>query len=156
MNCDELEIERIATYHSQDYWKDFVYIEAKPEQPVGVYKYEDNVDFDAKRTNLGLEYCYEKYAVFRDEAGVEWPITRQEYDDGAAVIDGKVIDLDDKAELRTRYLTRYNFVICGKCHPFNSGKGDKLTKKYLDGILSGEMSLKDFIRATETLHKNEY
>ena len=36
-------------------------------------------------------------------------MTRAEYDDGATVIDGKVVDLNGKAKLRIRYITPYNF-----------------------------------------------
>jgi len=37
MNVDELEIERIAVYHSDTYYKDFIYVETKPEKPIGIY-----------------------------------------------------------------------------------------------------------------------
>ncbi|MCR8844923.1 protein kinase [Paenibacillus sp. SC116] len=62
-------------------------------------------------------YRYEEAAWFKDRY-----ITRQEYDDGVAEINGEVIELERSAELRTRELERdylfiaskYNSIIVGK------------------------------------------
>lgn len=51
-------------------------------------------------------------------------MSRREYDDDAAVIDGKVVDLEHKAKLRNRYLTPYNFIICAHFNSINNSKYD--------------------------------
>lgn len=82
-------------------------------------------------------------------------LTREEFDDGGTVINGEVIDTAGKAKLRIRYLTPYNLVICVKAYPFNSDRGDELTKKYLNGILDQECTIEDFVQVSMSLRKNE-
>lgn len=153
MDVDELELNRIAAFHLSDYCRDFVYVEVKPEEPCGVYQYEPETDFNESAKKLGLSEYWEEYGIYRDAEGKEIPITRAEYDDGATVKDGKVIDLKGKTELRVRYLTPYNFVLCGKDHPFNSNEGDKLTKYYLDNILAGKSTIDEFVQASRQLKR---
>lgn len=68
-----------------------------------------------------------------------------EYDDGTAVIDGKVVDMENEAELRIRYLTPYNFIICVQFNPVNE-KNDSIMKIYMDGILQGRYSINDIVK----------
>ena len=68
-----------------------------------------------------------------------------EYDDGTAVIDGKVVDIENEAELRIRYLTPYNFIICAQFNPVNE-KNDSIMKIYIDGILQGRYSINDIVK----------
>lgn len=42
-------------------------------------------------------------------------ISRQEHDDGAAIINGKIVDASN-SELRLRHLTPYNFIIAASNH----------------------------------------
>ncbi len=68
-----------------------------------------------------------------------------EYDDGTAVIDGIVVDMKNEAELRIRYLTPYNFIICAQFNPVNE-KNDSIMKIYIDGILQGRYSINDIVK----------
>jgi hypothetical protein len=78
-------------------------------------------------------------------------IKREEYD-GAALIDGKPTDTRG-AELRVRYITPYNFVICGQRHVLNNLPDvDMQTTKLLDEILLGRRTVDDLVEFVETLH----
>ena len=147
LDINELELERIAIYKSDLYFRDFVYVETKADNPIGIYKEQNADTIELLRKELG--YYTEEYGIYENH-----PITRAEYDDGAAVIDGNLIDFGDKAQLRVRYLTKYNFVICAKFHPFNSPEGDTLTRKYLDNILNGNCTIEEFAEASKKLKRN--
>ena len=94
-------------------------------------------------------YYYEEYAEYENKK-----ITRAEYDDGAAVIDGKVVDLNGKAKLRTRYLTPYNFIICAHFNPMNSNVYDDMLEKLLNGILKGKNSVEEIVEAIKKMPKH--
>lgn len=143
---DECLINRIFVYRSDSYKRNFVYVECKPEEPIGVYQYEkDHIEVMAKE----FGYYNEEYGVFKGH-----PVTRSEFDDGSAFIDEKLVEFNRKADLRIRYLTKYNFVICAKFHPFNSNEGDRISKEYLDGMIKGVVDVEDFIKAVEKLPSN--
>ena len=146
MGIDEYEIEKIGVYISDSYYRDFIYIQTKPDKPSGAYTYQ----------NQNYYNSYQSFGYYCEEFGLydNIPITRQEYDDGAAVINGKVIPSNGRFKLRVRYLTPYNFVICAQFHPFNSNYGDTITKQYLDGILKGTYSIEEFVDASLLLPKN--
>ena len=77
-----------------------------------------------------------------------------EYDDDAAVIDGKVVDLEHKAKLRNRYLTPYNFIICAHFNPINNSKYDSYMRQLLDGILEGRNSVDDIIEFVNKMSRH--
>ena len=149
MDIDEYEIEKIGVYISDSYYRDLIYIQTKPDNRSGAYTYQNQNYYNSS--------FYQSFGYYREEFGLynNIPITRQEYDDGAADINGKVIPSNGRFKLRVRYLTPYNLVICAKFHPFNSKDGDKITKRYLDGILKGTYSIKEFVDASLLLPKNE-
>jgi hypothetical protein len=89
-------------FRSSAYWKSFVYIQTKADLPIGIYS-QTKEDIERMISNFG--YAWEEYGLFEDK-----PITRSCYDDGAAVIDGKVVDTFG-AELRARYLSKYNLLV---------------------------------------------
>lgn len=147
IGVDECKINKIAVYKGSSYYKSFVYVELKAEEPTGVYEDIDQEYINSRIKERG--YAYEEYALYNDT-----PITRMEYDDGAAVINGDVVDFDGRAKVRIRYLSKYNFVICAKFHPFNSQLGDRLTKKCLDQMLRDEITFEEFVILTERLPRN--
>lgn len=151
IGVNEIEIDKIAVYKSNSYFRDFVYVQAKADKPIGIYPPQDNMYIQSICNSMG--YYNEEYGLYQGN-----PISRAEYDDGAAEINGKIIDLEDKAELRVRYLTPYNFVICAKFHPFNTNEGDNFTRYYLDEILKYNMSIEQFTIDSEKLnkHRNDY
>ena len=127
----ELEIESIAAYLSDDYYRDFVYVKTKGETPTE-------------------EISSPEYALFE---GI--PITKEQYEEGFAEIDGKHIDFDNRAQMRLKRFAPYNFVICAKYHPFHSPAGNRLTQDGLDKLLLGEMSLDEFVQKSSQLRKIE-
>lgn len=146
LGYDEYEIEKIGVYIAQSYYRDFIYIQTKPDQPTGVYP---RIDYYQTSFYKNYGYYSEEYGLFGNKY-----ITRQEYDDGATVIDGKVIASNGNFQLRVRYLTPYNFVLCAKFHPFNSPEGDAVTGYFLNEILRGNCTLDDFIEVSLKLPKN--
>lgn len=90
MDGDEIKVRRIVVYAAGEYYKKFVYAEAYPKEETGLYPNEDAF-IDEWTDKYG--YYYEEYAEYEDKK-----ITIAEYDDGATVIDGKVIDLKRKAK----------------------------------------------------------
>lgn len=147
IGCDECLIDRIFVYRSDSYKRSFVYVELKPEEPIGVYQYEkDQIEDSVKYRG----YYNEEYGIYKGH-----PVTREEFDDGSAFIDGKLVEFNGESDLRIRYLSKYNFVICAKFHPFNSNEGDRISKKYLDGMIKGVVDVEDFIKAVEKLPSNK-
>ena len=142
---DEIEIEKIAVYHSSSYYRDFIYIEAKAESPIGVYSTSPQY-INMQIKDFG--YASEEYALLGDV-----PISRAEFDDGAAVINGKVVDAKG-AQVRVRYLSKYNFNIVAKTSPYNSKDCDLISEKYLKGILNGTHNFDDFLSLLIDLPKN--
>lgn len=91
------------------------------------------------KKNYGY-YIYEEYGVRIDRL-----IIREEYDDGASLIDGKPTDTSD-ATLRVRSCTPFNFVICVNSHVLNNlGKIDFNLTRLLDEILLGTKTLDDLV-----------
>jgi hypothetical protein len=148
MNHEELVIKRIAAYRSDAYYQQFVYVETLPEQPVGIYEHrETKIQEDVE----GYGFSREEYAVFDSR-----PITREEFDDGSAVIAGAVVRTQG-AELRSRYLSPYNFIIAAKFSPYNSRAFDGIGRTSFNGILEGSERLEDLLRLMRDLprHRND-
>lgn len=91
------------------------------------------------KKNYGY-YIYEEYGVWIDRL-----IIREEYDDGASLIDEKPTDTSD-ATLRVRSRTPFNFVICVNSHVLNNlGNIDFNLTRLLDEILLGTKTLDDLV-----------
>lgn len=136
LNYYELEISKIAVYRCSEYYREFVYVETLPEKSVDIYNITQE-DIDRMIESWG--YANEEYGWLNGMA-----ITREEYDDGAALIDRKIIDARD-AKLRVRYLSKYNFIICAQLAPYNSSKFDQASNDYINGILQGTHKLEDLL-----------
>jgi hypothetical protein len=145
MDYQELRIRRIAAVNSGAYYQSFVYVEVEPENPTGLY----NIDINSDIEYWG--YSREEYGLFEGK-----PISRAEYDDGAAVIDGKPVDLHGKAELRVRYLTPYNFIIAAQNAPINNGGYDKRRNEVLNEVLTGKLALEHLVDELHKLPKRSY
>mgnify|MGYP001338840797 CR=1 FL=1 len=151
MNFDQLKIKKIAAYHGEAYYKDFVYVEVEGEKQTGLY--------DHKPENLQSQidsrgYSYEEYGLIKNWLGWKTPIRREDYDDGATVIRGKVKKTLN-AELRVRYLSKYNFIIAAKGSPYNSNKFNRLSKDYLDKMLKNEIEPNEFFNFLKKFQKYE-
>ncbi|KMV28345.1 SEFIR domain-containing protein [Photobacterium swingsii] len=131
MNRDELKINKIAAVNCGSYYQSFVYVETYAMEPTGLYEVsEDTRDPD------DIDYRSEEYAIFGEHL-----INRSEYDDGAAVIDGKPVDTAGQAELRVRYITPYNFIIAPHGSPINNPAYDQRRRSILKEIISGRSSV---------------
>ena len=146
MDGDEIKVKRIVVYAAGEYYKKFVYVETYPEEETGLYT-KDDAFVEEWAEKYG--YYYEEYAEYENKK-----VTRTEYDDGAAVIDGKVVDLNGKAKLRTRYITPYNFIICAHFNPMNSSVYDDMLGKLLNGILKGQNSVEEIVEAVKKMPKH--
>lgn len=146
MDGDEIKVKRIVVYAAGEYYKKFVYVETYPEEETGLYTKDDAL---VEEWTEKYGYYYEEYAEYENKK-----VTRAEYDDGAAVIDGKVVDLNGKAKLRTRYITPYNFIICAHFNPMNSSVYDYMLGKLLNGILKGQNSVEEIVEAVKKMPKH--
>lgn len=146
MDGDEIKVKRIVVYAAGEYYKKFVYVETYPEEETGLYIKDDAL---VEEWTEKYGYYYEEYAEYENKK-----VTRAEYDDGAAVIDGKVVDLNGKAKLRTRYITPYNFIICAHFNPMNSSMYDDMLGKLLNGILKGKNSVEEIVEAVKKMPKH--
>lgn len=143
---DELEINRIAVYIGDSYYECFIYFEIKGEKQTGLY---NRTDEDIEETKNRRGYDNEEYALFGRK-----PISREQYDDGATIINGKVVEAFG-AKLRVRYLTNYNFILAAKESPYNSRKFDRESNDYFNKILKAEITPETFFDYLNTFTKNE-
>ena len=146
MSNNELEIKRIAVFVGNTDWKSFIYVEINAEPQTGLYNYSME-DIQDRISSMG--YCAEEYGLLN-----KIPIHRQEYDDGAAVINGKVVDAGT-AELRIRYLSSFNFVVAAKQSPLNSARFCKESREKFDSFLAGELPEEDFLAFLQGFDRNE-
>lgn len=145
----ELKIRKIAAVPSQRYYQNFVYIEADAMPPTGLYNgIEDRVEAALKRG----DYYSEEYGLVDDK----YIVTRGEFDDGAAKIEGKIQDIHSCSSLRVRYLTPYNFVVAAQMSPINNSQFDQILTTYLNLILSGTATLEELTKAVHKLPKSHY
>ena len=124
-------IDEIAAINAGSYYQSFIYIKCKAAEPTGIYKHE-NIHERVKHWG----YIREEYAIFNDQI-----ISREEYDDGAAEINGNVVKLNGEAVLRDRYITPYNLIIAPQGSPINNNKFDNDRVDYLNGILRGDLTV---------------
>lgn len=146
MDHTELEIEKIAVYRSDSYYRDFVYVETKAESPIGVYQYEPG-SIEEQTSSEG--FFYEEYGLYG-----QLPINRAQYDDGATEIDGKVVEIKGASELRMRYLSPFNFIIAAHSTPFNNAGFDQILELLLNGVLSKRNKCEELIDLMEGAPKN--
>jgi serine/threonine protein kinase len=143
LDCQELIIDEVAAINAGAYYQQLVYVQAKPSEPSGLYK------------NLNMERSVADFGFAREEFGIYEGhfITRAEYDDGAAVIDGKLVDFKVAPELRVRYLTPYNLIVAAHDSPINDGAFDDARDTVMNAILRGEAALEDLVKMVLKLPK---
>ncbi len=147
INFDEYIIEKIAAYRGRSYYRDFIYIQCLPDKPTGLYKRDPQVIESFVKDNN--EYT-EEYGVYKDKF-----ITRQEYDDGSAIIKGKPVRTIG-AELRTRTLTKFNFIITSKFSPYNCDEFYRNSDEYFNKLQNNEIQFEEFVKWMEKFPKNHY
>lgn len=144
IDCKELKIKKICAGYMQKYKQLFVYIESEQMPATGLYN-QTPAKIQAAVDNFG--YAWEEYALYMNDIQV----TREAYDDNAAVLMGKPTRLDGKTELRVRYLTPYNMVICASESPLNQPKFDVQLEDYLNRLLKGDECMDEFINEIKNL-----
>lgn len=127
----EINVKRICAVYLQNYKSLFVYLEAEPSPPTGLYP-RTQEGFDTALKEFG--YVWEEYGLLKDTH----LIPRSQYDDGSAVINGEVVPLDEECKLRIRYISKYNFVICAGGSPINNNRFDQILQNYMHRLLQGE------------------
>lgn len=143
----ELEVKRMAVNIDQQYYKCFIYLETKGERQTGLYNLQDS---DKTRHVRTFGYSWEEFGLYRGT-----PIRREEYDDGAATINGKIVQLEDEATVRMRYLTDYNLIIASNHSPYNSQKFVTGSENYFNAILAGKADPESFFDFLKTFKRYE-
>lgn len=146
INFWEVEIERMAVYKSERYYRHFIYIETKPESPTGVYNYSKE-SLDDMIDSFG--YAFEEYGIIQG-----YNVTREEFDDGATEIGGKIIESNERPELRRRFFTKFNFIIAAKFSPYNSREYDMKLDSIFKKLLNTRIEIEELIEVVKDLPKH--
>ncbi|MDX1943266.1 MAG: serine/threonine-protein kinase [Saprospiraceae bacterium] len=146
LNEDELKINRLAVYNGSHYYRTFVYIETKADEPCGLYKHDK--DFKKlSRENIGY---FERFAIYNNKI-----IRVEDHEDGATEIGGKIVNIAGKSEERMRYLTPYNFIICAKFSPYNAeSKVELEIDEIFDRILLENLPIENLLNVFRKLPKH--
>lgn len=147
INIDEYIVEKIAVKKGRSYYDHFVYLQCSADKPTGLYPINKD---DIKRYNEEVGHYFEEYGIYKGKL-----ITRQEYDDGSAIIRGKPIKTIG-AELRSRSLVKYNFIITSKFSPFNNDEFHNESETFFIKLLRDEISFDEFVSWMEKFRKNTY
>ena len=145
IDYQELVIDELAAVNAGSYYQMFVYLKTKPSQP---FRLTDQSLIQEQIDHCG--YAREEFALFRGRR-----IRRAEYDDGAAVIDGKVVDLRGEAEVRVIYPSPYNLLLAPQGSPINNNKFDQSRVHLLNGILNNKKTLEELTTVILQLPKRE-
>lgn len=130
LDVEELNIRRIAAVNPGIYYRKFVYVESGPDKPTGLYPVtEEDIALQVE----AFGYANEEYGLLDDKV----PVTRAEYDDGAAIVNGKPVDILGRVALRVRYITPYNFLIAPFESPINNVAFDYELRGFLNDLLQG-------------------
>ena len=145
IDIHELKLDRIAAVYSPSYKRLFVYVEAEPMEPTGLYP---RIPGDIEECRQKLGCVSEEYGLYQ---GID-KITRAEYDDNAARIDGKLVQFDNDVELRVRYITPYNMVIAANESTINNNEFDIELESWLNILLREPTQFDQFIQKVNKLY----
>jgi hypothetical protein len=129
MNHTELNIKRVAALPGQTHKQRLVYVETQPMAMTGLYKSNAEQLEDAKRRH---GYVSEEYGLYNGSHKIK----RSEYDDGGTMINVRLVDITGSSELRTRFLTPYNFIIAAQASPINNVRYDQRLVMHLNFALN--------------------
>jgi len=143
LNFDELNIKRIVAFRDSGlYYREYVYVETYPDPQCGLYQHDS--EYIKERFDSRGDYD-EEYALFKPS---RWqkpkPINRNDYDDGATMYRGRIVELKGRSQLRIRHITPYNFVIAAQNSPYNSHEFDRISGECMVEILKGNMTVQQF------------
>ena len=145
LDSKELEVDRIAAIDCGQYWNHAVYLQAKAVEPSGA----DQAAITYKSTMIAkYGYCDEETCFFEGKY-----LKRSFLDDGAAEIDGKVVDLNEAAEVRYRYLSPYNLLIAAHDSAINNPKFDNEQEELMKQALTDASAVSTLAKKIATLPK---
>lgn len=134
INGDEMKIVRVAAVNPASYKYSFVYIEVDPLPPIGIYERTPDRIAEVEDGDSPFGYYWEEYGLVD---GVHL-VTRAEADDGSAMIEGELQSLQGRLEMRSRYVTKYNFIIAAGGAPIMNSSYDYALEGHLNAMLKGE------------------
>jgi len=143
---NELIIKKMAVFNIDVYHKSFIYIETEADEPSKVYNYQY-----CKDAIKEYGYCDEEFAIFKNHY-----ISRVDYDDGATIIDNKVIQLNGEAEIRVRHLTPYNIILAPHNSSLTVPEFDMVRKQFMKDMLLGNDTIENFAEKVKQLPKNRF
>lgn len=141
----ELVIEELAAVNAGSYYQSFIYIKTRPSIPSGLNDHSPIPDQVAHRG-----FALEEFALFRGR-----PVTIAEYDDGSAIIDGDVVNMNGEAEIRVKYLSNYNLLIAPFNSPINNNRFDQPRVALLNGLLTGAVTIEQLTATILQLPKRD-
>lgn len=135
MNYYELNIRKISSAYSSNPKCKFIYVESD-----GLH-----------RTGLHDAFCggFESYGVYKGRN-----ISHAEYIDGAAEINGEIIDFDGTEEFRERPLEPFNFLIGPRTSVINCRGFEEHLMELLKGMLEGSITIHELARVINNLPNN--
>lgn len=147
---EEWNISKIAVFQDISvYYREYVYVEVDPQKPTHLNQISD------REIELGDT---EEYGILHVNPLFHIKMTRHEFDDGGCKRYGKLFH--GRGELRQRYLSKFNFLICahGSSYndPENSHEFDRGSRYYMDGILNGSVSYDEFHEFLMSFPKPHY
>lgn len=145
LGWDELKIRRIVAYiENGRYYSNYVYVESEGQKPTKVnrkYYSKEHI----KELKKDFSFVDEEYAIYRPCALYKKMVTKQEEDDGATSIWGRLMHMKRQhIETRVRYLTDYNFIIASKGSAFNNNEFNRTSEPFFNGLLDGSVTIEEF------------
>ena len=145
INIDEYVVTKLIVYKSKHIYRDFVYVECAPDKPSGAYQHtKESIEREVNEYG----FCQEEFSLLNKRI-----IARREDDEGSTLINGKPTSTTG-AKLRSRVLTKYNFIIAAKHSPYNSNIFDRYSEEYFNKLLIAQIEFNDFVIWMQSLNRN--
>lgn len=150
---NEFKIKRIIVFEChQRYYSEYVYVETDSLPPV--------IDKSLTQERIShiaaeLGHCDEEYGVVKS-GNLEVNISGEEFDDGFADINGEIVEIQDKAEMRCHWLSPFNFVVCAKFSSINCDRFDLESRPIFEGLLNGSCDFEELHKLITSLPKPQY
>jgi hypothetical protein len=139
-DVEHYKLKRLIAVGDSSYYRKFVYLEVDGLEPSGLY----DLSYSLKEQG----YTREEYGLYGDKL-----VTREEYDDGAAIVGGKVKNISGKVKLRARMVGRYNFLIAAHASPINNTNAEDEIEAILDNMLAGRSTIDNLVKYIGRLPK---
>jgi hypothetical protein len=145
MDCYELDIDKICAVYHRSSERMFVYVQTKAMKPTGLYgKQIPNIEeYD------DLLFHREEYGLYKKKL-----MTRQEFDDGATVINRKLVNTMSIAELRVRFITPFIFLIAPNESIVNNNDFDEVLEDYIRNLLISKATPEQLVDHIFNLEKD--